>query len=124
MCLTGCNSDPYSDQRPTDYGDALWECDEFDIWFIVDTEKEYYYYPEDKCRFGDTTYFCKFYFIHQTNKLQISIYPLDYATIPDEARDRNAVFGSIEGCCEFSDKSFILTIDKISSNTLDIKVKI
>ncbi len=78
MCLTGCQFDPYSDQRPPDYGDALWVCDEFDIWFIVDTEKEDYYYPEGELQIGDTTYFCKFYFIHQTNQLHISIYPFEY----------------------------------------------
>ena len=116
MCLTGCQFDPYSDQRPPDYGDALWVCDEFDIWFIVDTEKEDYYYPEGELQIGDTTYFCKFYFIHQTNQLHISIYPFEYATIPDASRDRSSVIGTIEGECIFSDDSFVFTIDTVKDN--------
>lgn len=116
MCLTGCQFDPYSDQRPPDYGDALWVCDEFDIWFIVDTEKEDYYYPEGELQIGDTTYFCKFYFIHQTNQLHISIYPFEYATIPDASRDRSSAIGTIEGECIFSDDSFVFTIDTVKDN--------
>lgn len=123
MVLTGCNFDPYSEQRPPDLGDALWVCNEYNIWFVVDSEKEEYYHPEGELKSNDNTYFCKFYFIHQTNQLQISIYPLEYATIPDEARDRNAVIGSIEGECKFSDESFILTVDKISGDILDVTVK-
>lgn len=110
MCLTGCQFDPYSDQRPPDYGNALWVCDEFDIWFIVDTEKEDYYYPEGELQIDNTTYFCKFYFIHQTNQLHISVYPLEYAIVPDESRNRSAVVGTIEGDCIFSDDTFVFTI--------------
>ena len=39
ICLTGCQFDPYSNQRPPDYGNAFWVCDEFNIWFVVDTER-------------------------------------------------------------------------------------
>lgn len=121
MCLTGCH-DPYSDQRPPDYGNALWICDEFDAWFIVDTEKEDYSYPEGEWQIDDATYFCKFYFIHQTNQLHISIYPLEYAIISDADRDRNAVIGTIEGECNFSDDSFIFIIDAIKCDIFDEKV--
>ena len=116
MFFTGCQFDPYSDQRPPDYGNAIWECDEFEMWFTVDTNKEDYYYPEGELQIKDTTYFCKFYFIHQTNQLHISIYPLEYASVPDELRDRNAVVGTIEGDCTFSDDSFTLTIHTIAGD--------
>ena len=119
MCLIGCQFDPYSDQRPPDYGDAFWACDEFNIWFIVDTEKEDYYDPEGELQNNDTTYFCKFYFIHQTNQLHISIYPFEYATIPDASRDKSAVIGAIEGECSFSDDSFVFTIDTIKGDIFD-----
>ena len=121
--LTGCNFDPYSDQRPPDYGNALWVCDEYNIWFVVDLEKKDYYDPEGELQSNDITYFCKFYFIHQTNQLHINVYPLEYANIPDASRDRNAVIGIIEGHCTFSDKSFIFTIDTISCDILDETTK-
>lgn len=116
MCLTGCQFDPYSGQRPHNYGDALWASDEFDIWFIVDTKKEDYYYPEGELQIGNTTYFCKFYFVHQTNRLLISIYPIEYATVPDASRDRNAVVGSICGDCTFSEDLFVFKIDTMEGN--------
>ena len=119
MCLTGCQFDPYSDQRPPDYGNALWACDEFDIWFIVDTETEDYYYPEGELQIGNTTYFCKFYFIHQTNQLHISIYPLEYANCSDESRDRSVVVGTIEGDCTFSDDTFVFTIHTMDGDIFD-----
>ena len=119
ICLTGCQFDPYSDQRPPDYGNALWVCDELDIWFIVDTEKDDYYFPEGELQIDNMTYFCKFYFIHQTNQLQISIYPLKYAIVPDESRDRNAMVGTIAGDCTFSDDTFVFMIHTIDGNILD-----
>ena len=119
ICLTGCQFDPYSDQRPPDYGNALWVCDELDIWFIVDTEKDDYNLPEGELQIDNMTYFCKFYFIHQTNQLQISIYPLEYAIVPDESRDRNAMVGTIAGDCTFSDVTFVFMIHTIDGNILD-----
>ena len=121
VCLTGCQFDPYSGQRPTEHGDAFWVCDEFNIWFAVDTEREDYYEPEGELKIDDTTYFCKFYFIHQTNQLHISIYPLEYATIPDSSRDRNAIIGTVKGECTFSDDSFVFTIDAVKGDIFDEK---
>ena len=123
IILTSCNFDPYSDKRPTDYGDALWVCDKYNIWFVVDSGNKDYYDPEGELQNKDTTYFCKFYFISQTNQLHISVYPLEYATVPDISRDRNAVIGNIKGKCSFSDESFVLTIDTISGNILDETAK-
>ena len=117
--LTSCNFDPYSDKRPTDLGNALWKCDKYKIWFVVDSEKKDYYKPEGELQCNDSTYFCKFYFIHQTNQLHINVYPLEFATIPDEDRDRSSLIGSIEGECSFSDDSFVFTIDTMSGNVLD-----
>ena len=121
ICLTGCQFDPYSDQRPPDYGNAFWLCDEFNIWFVVDTEREDYYCPEGEIEIDDTAYFCKFYFIHQTNQLLISIYPLEYANIPDESRNRSAKIGTIEGECTFSENSFVFTIDAVKCDIFDEK---
>ena len=114
LCLTGCQFDPHSDQRPYDYGNALWVCENPNIWFVVNTEKDDYYYPEGELQINDKTYFCKFYFIHQTNQLHISIYPLDYTNALDEHRDRSSVIGTIKGECNFSENSFIFTIDTIN----------
>ena len=123
LFLTGCNFDPYSDQRPTDYGNAIWACDEYNMWFCVDLEKEDYYNPEGELQINDDTYFCKFYFIHQTNQLHISIYPLNYATVCDDLRDRNAVVGRIEGECIFSKESFVFNISEISGDIFNKNVK-
>ena len=114
MCLTGCQFDPYSNQRPSDYGDAVWTCDEFNIWFVVDTKKECYWEPEGELQNNGVSYFCKFYFIHQTNQLGINVYPLEYESVPDASRDRNAVVGTIEGECIFSDDSFVFKIDTVT----------
>ena len=77
MIFTSCMWDPYSDERPYDYGNATWICstDDFTLWFDVDLEQEEYYDPEGGLVLDDTTYFCKYWFIHQTNQLTISVYP-------------------------------------------------
>ncbi len=62
LLLPGCMNDPYSEKRPFDYGDATWICEEYDIWFCVDMEKEDYYYPEGKIQLDHNTYFCKFFY--------------------------------------------------------------
>ena len=123
LLLTSCNFDPFSEQRPPDLGDAIWMCDEYDIWFVVDSKKDDYYAPEGEMQIHNTTFFCKFYFIHQTNQLHINVYPLEYATIPDTSRDRSAVVGNIEGECTFSKESFVFTIDTTSGNVLDETVE-
>lgn len=114
MCLTGCQFDPYSNQRPSDYGDAIWTCGEFNIWFVVDTKKEDYYYPEGELQNNGVAYFCKFYFIHQTNQLHINVYPLEYESVPDASRDRSAVVGTIKGECVFSNDSLVFKIDTVT----------
>ena len=123
MYLTSCQFDPYSDQRPPDYGNALWVCDEYNMWFLVDSNKKDYYDPEGELQINNTAYFCKFYFIHQTNQLHINIYPLEYATISDASRDRDAVIGSIEGECIFSEKSFVCSIDAIRGDIFNEDTK-
>lgn len=123
--LTSCNFDLYSDQRPYDYGDALWSCGEYNIWFRVDSTKEDWYEPEGEVQIGDEMYLSKFCFINQTNQLEVLIYPIEYATIPDDLRSRNAVLGRIEGMCDFSSQSFVFVVEKITgkvfSNNINVK---
>lgn len=123
MLLTSCMYDPYSDQRPADYGEATWICYEYDIWFNVDLEKYDYYCPEGELQINNNKYFCKFYFIHQTNMLSISIYPLEYADLPDDKRDRGAVLGDIDGDCTFSETSFTCFVTEMSGDIFDSKIE-
>lgn len=111
VLLTGCTYDPYSDQRPFDYGESKWICDEYDIWFYINPEKEDYYYPEGELRLEGNEYFCKFYFIHQTNQVAISVYPLEYAAIPSAERDCNSTLAELHGDCSFSEEFFTLFVD-------------
>jgi len=114
-------NDPYSGKRPFDYGDATWICDEYNIWFRVDMQKEDYD-PQGKIQLNDNTYFCKFYFIHQTNQLSISVYPLEYENILDTERDRAFILAELHGECEFSKDSFVLFVDKTRDTVFDGKV--
>lgn len=123
LFLTGCFYDPFSGQRPADYGEAKWTCDAYNIWFLVDFEKDDPSNPEGALTAGDTTYFCKFYFIHQTNQLHISIYPPEYASLPDDARDRDAIVGSIEGECDFSETLFVYVVKKTTGHIFEEPIK-
>lgn len=123
LLLTSCMSDPYSDQRPADYGEAKWVCDDYNFWFCVDYEKDDYYDPEGELQIGDNRYFCKFYFIHQTNQLHISVYPIKYATVSYESLDREAMICSIEGDCDFSNDKFTFYINKVSGDISGFDVK-
>ena len=123
LFLTGCFYDPFSGQRPADYGEAKWACDAYNIWFFVDFEKDDPCDPEGELTVGDTTYFCKFYFIHQTNQLHISIYPLEYATLSDDARDRDAIVGSIVGECDFSETLFVYTVEQTDGHIFKEPIK-
>lgn len=112
--LTSCTNDPYSNKRPFDYGEATWVCKEADIRFFIDLEKEDYYYPEGYLQLDDNKYLCKFYFIHQTNQVSISIYPLEYINIPDTERDRNSIVAELDGECEFSKECLVIKVDTAS----------
>ena len=89
----------------------------------MDFEKDDPCNPEGELTVGDTTYFCKFYFIHQTNQLHISIYPLECAPLPDDARDRDAIVGSIVGECDFSETFFVYTVEKIDGHIFKEPIK-
>ena len=121
MLLTGCQWDPYSDRRPFDYGEARWVCatDDYEISFNVDKELEDYCHPEGELVYNGESHFCKFYFIHQTNQLHISVYPIEYANLPDNERNRDRKLYDIIGTCEFSPKSFVFNIDKNRSTLLN-----
>ena len=119
MLLTGCQWDPYSDRRPFDYGEARWVCAtvDYEISFNVDMDLEDYYHPEGELVYNEKNYFCKFYFIHQTNQLHISVYPYEFADIPDDERNREKILYEIIGECDFASDSFTFHIDK-SRDTL------
>lgn len=122
VLLTGCISDPYSNKRPFDYGEAKWVCEEHNIWFCVDMKKEDYYYPEGEVQLDGNTYFCKFYFIHQTNQVSISVYPLEYATIPDTERDRCKILAELDGDCSFSKESLTIFVETESDTIFNKKI--
>lgn len=120
--LITCACDPYSGKRPFDYGRATWICEEYSIWFCVDMEQEDYYYPKGKIQLNGNIYFCKFYFIHQTNQVSISVYPLEYENISDAALDTNFMFGELHGECKFSEDSFVLFVDEARDTVFDGRV--
>jgi len=123
IILSGCMWDPYSEKRPFDYGNATWTCEEYDIWFCVDTEKEDYYCPEGELKLEEHTYFCKFYFINQTNQLSIAVYPYSFASISDNYRDRNEIIAEISGECKFSEKAFTLYLNTEQDTIFNETVK-
>lgn len=121
--LTGCAYDPYSNKRPFDYGEATWVGKEADICFFIDLKKEDYYYPEGYLQLNDNKYFCKFYFIHQTNRVSVSVYPPKYINIPDVKRDRDSVLAEFDGECEFFKDHLIVYIDKTSDTVFNGEIE-
>ena len=122
VLLSAC-TDPFSGKRPADYGNAVWMCEEYEASFCIDTSKDDYYDPEGEFKIGEETYFCKFYFIDQTDQLHISVYPIEYASLPDDSRNRDAVLASIKGRCEFSSSSLIFTVERITDNVLALDIE-
>ena len=102
--LNGCNFDPYSDERPYDYGDAKWVCEELNAWFIVDSTQEDYYRPEGKIEINGTLFPCKLYFVHQTNSVFLVILESDYLDT------KNTEIGEIYGDCTFSEEKLIIHV--------------
>ena len=119
LFLTGCCWDPYSNQRPFDYGEATWVCrtDDFELWFRVDYSIERYTQPEGElCKNGET-YDCTFIFIHQTDQLHISVFSkID----PAEKRKRPEFLFEIIGTCKFSADSFEFYLDQSRSTGFDV----
>lgn len=101
--LMSCQYDPYSDQRPFDYGEARWSSIEPNVYFVIDMNANEYYYPLGKITIDNYEYICKFWFIHQTNQLTISVYTGE--TISSD------IFGEIAGTCIFSPDSLVLQIE-------------
>ena len=104
LLLSSCTYDPYSDQRPFDYGNAEWISETPEIYFSVDTAMDEYYYPLGRIMIDDTEYLCKFWFIHQTNQLHILVYM-------DENATPEMCIGEIKGDCDFFPDHFIMYID-------------
>ena len=114
LLLTGCMYDPFSGERPFDYGEGVWTCktEDYEIGFEVDFEREDYYYPEGILQRNDEMFLCKFYFVHQTNRLLLSVYPMEYKDVSDELRDRNDMVMELAGDCDFSEDSLVVHIEK------------
>lgn len=81
---------------------------------LLTRKKEDYYYPEGELQNNGVAYFCTLSFIHQTNRLHINVYPLEYESVPDASRDRSAVVGTIKGECVFSNDSLVFKIDTVT----------
>ena len=103
--FTGCNYDWYYGKRPIDYGYAKWECQEADIWFVVDpANDEDLLYPKGEWVIEDETIKIEVTFIGGTNLVFISGW------------QRNTLTGTqkkitlIEGECEFGETSFKIKI--------------
>lgn len=105
LTLSLISCDPYSGQRPCDYGDAKWICEEYSIYFLVDTNADEYYLPLGKITIDNVEYICKFWFIHQTNQLFISVYA-------NETVSPEMILGEIAGICTFSSDRLVLQIEK------------
>lgn len=108
-----CMWDPYSNERPFDYENAKWVCEDPYIYFNVDKTEEYYY-PHGEIQFNDSTYPCKFYFIHQTNELQVVVYKTDNFLTEN-------IIGEIDGECDFSSNALVFHIDKKRDTIFDGK---
>lgn len=125
LLFVGCNFDPYSGKRPFDYGESMWMCitDDYSVSFNVDLETKDYYYPEGELSKENITYFCKFYFIHQTNQLSILVYPLEYKDILDDERNREAVLFELNGECDFNPNSFTVNLEESKNILFNQKVE-
>ena len=110
--MTGC--DPYSGQRPYDYGNAVWVCDELDMRFVVDTDNETYVTTDGELQNNGAAYFCEFVFERDTNELDVYIYSFEYGVVFKYYRGKGKRLADIEGDCAFSEDSFVYTIDSVS----------
>ena len=102
--IMSCTWDPYSGQRPIDYGDAKWVCTDPSIYFTVDTSLEDASYHFGEIDINGQLFPCRVDFIHQTNQAWIDVFESQSLTLDSR-------IGEIHGACDFSEDSIVVHID-------------
>ena len=106
--MAGC--DPYSGQRHFELGEYTWICKEGGYVFRFDShpEKSYPSFLDGELVRGDETFFCRFVFIGQTNRLFIDV--------QTDKHTADGVLAELDGDCDFSPDSFVMHINKIEGD--------
>ena len=104
MLLASCSNAPLIDSNiPTDYADTQWTCDEVDISFMVDNQKEAIgsYNSDDSTRY--------LFFLFKENSYEVYAIgkPLSSAYWPTGAFEM-----VLYGCAEYTEDQCILFVDK------------
>lgn len=110
LCFLMAGCDPYAEQRPGELGEATWTCKEKDLVFRfnVDSSQSNLFFLDGEFVRGDEAFFCKFYFIFQTNRLFIDVQTDKHTT--------DGVLAELDGNCDFSPDSFVMHINKIEGD--------
>ena len=99
LLLIGCNIDPYDGERPFDYGDAEWVCEDPLAYFVIDADSEEYYSPRGEICLDDQLVEFQLIFVHGTDKVFLNV----------TSRD---VSGELNGECVFSPEKLIIIVNK------------
>ncbi len=111
LCLlAGC--DPYAEKRPIDYGGTAWTSQTRIGAFSLDPQYAGESFYNGSFTRNGKTYYCEFWFIPQTNRLFINIYPPEYALLPGDEHRRSAVLAELDGSCTFSPETFTMQVEK------------
>lgn len=123
VLLTSCNFDDYPGERPPDYGNFTWVCTEYNMWFRVDWEKYDGYTPEGEIEIDGEIYLGVFAFMFPGDEISISVYPLEYASIPNERRNRFDRIAELCGYCTSYDDSFTIQVNPEQDTLFNGKVE-
>ena len=110
FCFLMAGCDPYSGQRPFELGEYTWICKEGGYVFRFDShpEKSYPAELDGELVYGEKTFFCRFIFIGQTNRLHVLIwknkYPTEYG------------YTDLYGYCDLSPVSFVIHTEWIDGD--------
>lgn len=122
VLLTSC-IDPYFGKRPVDYGEAIWTCNEVDMWFEVENEHSRVF--KGQLTINDQTVDIEVWFMeHDLTSIEAlnhggelwghsEFYPDQVILHIDEKLERDSIFyGKYE-------KLTFIRIEKQDSNTID-----
>ena len=102
-CFCSCDPDPYKGQRPIDFENSVWTCNELDMHF--DQEQS----SNNILLYEDVSY--NFNFLFTAGAAGVIVYEIKQ----DENRQRRDLF---YGQCEFSKESFKIHITEIVDSRL------
>ncbi len=110
LCFLAAGCDPYSGQRPFELGEYTWICQEGNYVFRFDShpEKEDPNVLDGELAYGEETFFCRFIFIGQTNRLSILIWKDKYSAKYDSTE--------LYGYCDLSPDSFVIHTEWIDGD--------